>query len=347
MPAKGGGEFQVRREWQILRILETAKFPHDRAWFAEHFGISEKTIGRDMDHLQAVGFPIIKTTRDRKDYYQLAAAGRRGVPQARLSLAELTALNLARAHLAELAPEPYYPVLAGAFAKLGTLLSDELVRYCAQIERVAMTHARGVKVPPPSPEVIDQLTRAAVGRNPCDIRYRKVSEKRDTRYTLWPHRILAHKGGLYLLAWHPGWEEFRTLAIERIRAVKPDEKKMFQPRSDRDIEAELTKPFGIFSGQTFPLEVHFSAKVAPFVAERIWWNKREKKTVNPDGSLTYKAEVSGDLEVEAWVLSWGADARIQSPVSVRDRVLIHARALVAREDLMGRNRVPSPFQGER
>ncbi len=329
MGAAGGIYKQLVREWRILALLEGSGRSWDREQLAAHFDVSPKTVGRDMEHLEQAGFGIQRQIRGKRESFRLAQA-RRSVPPVVLSLPELAALQLARSKLIELAPEPYYPALSGAFEKVGLMLSPETQRYCGRIERLAVMHSRGVKVPRVKPELIERLTRAIVERHVCAIRYRKPSETRDTRYVLAPERVLAHKGGMYLLAWYPERAEFRILGAERIRDVQIREQ-TFEPRTDREIEAALARPFGIFSGETFALEVRFSPKVAPFVEERVWWGSRERKVPGGDGSLTYHAQVSGELEVEAWVLSFGAEAEVLSPSWLRDRIVDHARRVAARE----------------
>jgi predicted DNA-binding transcriptional regulator YafY len=47
----------------------------------------------------------------------------------------------------------------------------------------------------------------------------------------------------------------------------------------------------------------------------------------PDGSLLWRATVSGTIEVRLWILQWGDDVEVLAPAALRDDVAAtHRRA---------------------
>ena len=72
--------------------------------------------------------------------------------------------------------------------------------------------------------------------------------------------------------------------------------------------------------------LHFSPKVASRVREARW-HPSERVEAADDGGLTWRATVSGPIEIRLWILSWGDDVEVVEPASLRDDVAAtHARA---------------------
>jgi CRISPR-associated endonuclease/helicase Cas3 len=78
-----------------------------------------------------------------------------------------------------------------------------------------------------------------------------------------------------------------------------------------------------------PVEV--VVRFAPAVAARVQearWHPSQRVAVEADGSLVWRATVAGTIEIRLWVLSWGDDAEVVQPASLRDDVAAtHRRAV--------------------
>jgi proteasome accessory factor B len=77
-----------------------------------------------------------------------------------------------------------------------------------------------------------------------------------------------------------------------------------------------------------PIDVvlHFSPKVASRVREARW-HPSERVEAAADGGLTWRATVSGPIEIRLWILSWGDDVEVVEPAALRgDVAATHARA---------------------
>ena len=75
------------------------------------------------------------------------------------------------------------------------------------------------------------------------------------------------------------------------------------------------------------ITIRFDPRVAQRVAETRW-HPSQVAQVEADGSLLWRARISGILEVRSWILGWGPDAEVLEPTELRDWVANqHARAL--------------------
>ena len=50
------------------------------------------------------------------------------------------------------------------------------------------------------------------------------------------------------------------------------------------------------------------------------WKSRKEIEKQEDGSILLKMEVAGTHEIKFWVLTWGAQAKVIKPPSLRDEI---------------------------
>jgi predicted DNA-binding transcriptional regulator YafY len=55
------------------------------------------------------------------------------------------------------------------------------------------------------------------------------------------------------------------------------------------------------------------------------WHESQSTKFNADGTLTFRATVSGLDEIEWWVLRYGDQAEVKSPVKLRQRIARRVR----------------------
>ena len=86
---------EVIRQWSILRDLEASRrLTIDD--LAARTGVTTRTIRRDLEALQASGFPLFDELIDGKRYWTLEAKAFRRLDDTGFTLAELSALYFSR-----------------------------------------------------------------------------------------------------------------------------------------------------------------------------------------------------------------------------------------------------------
>jgi predicted DNA-binding transcriptional regulator YafY len=126
-------------------------------------------------------------------------------------------------------------------------------------------------------------------------------------------------GGLYLRAYVPEYDEVRMFAVERIKSIRITEQSFTPVKavSDEDFEPSL----GLGNGKPERVVLEFSARVAPYVRERVW-HKSQQLDELPDGALRLTLKVSRDWALHGWVLSWGPHARVITPSTLAEEILV-------------------------
>jgi proteasome accessory factor B len=316
----GGDTLAGRKRDRVARFYRVATYlashpdgvtPDDLARF---LGMSRRNAYRDLRALEGeLGLPV------------WADGGRWGLdpsaflPAFRLTQGEAMAVFLAARLMAKYA-DAYDPELGAAFQKLGEALPDVLGQH---VHRTVDVMSRR----PPDPEGtrrLRALTRAWAERRVVELNYdpstydpaRTARRARVRPYLIEPS---TETHALYLIGWDETRGAIRTFKLERIRelTVTADS---FAPPPDGVVEDALERAWGIIADQaTVDVELRFAPSVASRVAETRWHPTQAIRR-DADGSLAWRATVSGTLEIRAWILSWGPDVEVLAPASLRDEV---------------------------
>ena len=65
--------------------------------------------------------------------------------------------------------------------------------------------------------------------------------------------------------------------------------------------------------------IWFSADIAGYIEEKVWHASQEIEKQD-DGSILFRITVAGTDEIKFWVLTWGAKAKVITPVLTRSEI---------------------------
>lgn len=305
---------RLARFYQVVRYLDAHPEGTTPGELARFLGMSKRTAYRDLDALQ-----------EEMDIPVWSEGGRWGLaegamlPAFRLTLGEAMAVFLAARLMAKYA-DAYDPELASAFVKLGEALPGVLGRH---VQRTLDVMARR-PADPAGARHLRALTQAWAERRIVELSYdvstydpaRGSRAARVHPYLIEPS---AETHALYLIGWDEARNAVRTFKLERILrlSVTPER---FEAPPDGVVEDALERAWGIIADQG---DVEVVLRFAPSVAGRVaetTWHPSQAVTRERDGSLTWRATVSGTVEIRAWILSWGPDVEVLGPAALRDEV---------------------------
>jgi predicted DNA-binding transcriptional regulator YafY len=284
-------------------------------------GMSKRTAYRDLVAIQdELEIPIWEDD----GRYGLDEKGL--LPALRLTQAEAMAVFLSARLMARYA-DTYDPDLAAAFQKLATGL-PEVLRAHVVLTLDLMSNR------PPSEAVeraiVQRLTKAWAERRVVEIRYRggTYDPAKGTRtarvrpYLIEPSLTMR---ALYLIGWDETRGAIRTFKLERIEEVTLTAA-VFEPPPDGTIETTFKRAWDIIADQPdVDVLLRFSPAVAGRVAET-GWHPSQRLEPADDGSLRWRARVSGTLEIRSWILGWGSDVEVLEPAELRDEIASILRA---------------------
>ena len=91
----------------------------------------------------------------------------------------------------------------------------------------------------------------------------------------------------------------------------------------------MAKSWQAMKGAETEVVVKFDPRIAPLIKE-VDWHPTQRIEDLPDGSILYTVTVSGTKEISFWILSYGQEAEVLSPASLRDELATVAEKMCLR-----------------
>src|SRR5512132_3070690 len=309
---------EVIRQWTILRDLESSR----RATIddlAERTGVSTRTVRRDLEALQAAGFPLYDEVHEGKKYWTLEQRAFRRLDDTGFTLAEMTALYFSRSLVECLAATPFQRDVKSAFDKLAAALTPGMRQFLDRLPLViqAKGEGRGVQQSAPRDARVAKVLEATLHHRRVVMRYHSFSSNRVKEYVLEPYRLVFAQGGLYLVAFVPEYTQLRTFSMDRIRSLSVTEERFDPIELPGDAFAHS---LGVNQGTPERIEIRFEPRIARYVKERVW-HASQQTSEEPDGTLVMTLNVCNDWALRSWILGFGPLARVVSPPLLATQIL--------------------------
>jgi len=320
-----GRNSELIRQWTILRELAASR-TNTIPRLAKQVGVTTRTVRRDLDALQAAGFPIEESEVNGSKFWRLPERAMAGLGRTGLTFGELSALYLSRALFECFAESQLLTDLSGALNKVDAALSPAMRKFLDRLPRALSAKSPQAKKQAAHTHAITlRLLEATVEQRVVTMKYDSSKSGRVKSYVVHPYRIVHAQGGLYLMAYVPAYEELRTFAVERIRQASTD-KATFEAVAELGSDP-FSNSIGVYRGPTSRVQLRFDASVAQRVKERTWHKSQHFKD-RPDGSTVMTLDVSDDYALRSWILGFGHGVRVLRPASLVEwamEELDHAR----------------------
>ena len=314
---------EVIRQWSILRDLEASRrVTIDE--LAERTGVSTRTIRRDLEALQAAGFPLFDEVHEGKKYWTLEQRAFRRLDDTGFTLAELTAIYFSRSLVECLAATPFQRDVRSAFDKLSAALTPGMRQFLDRLPLVIQakaepgsqllgdepsTPATASRQSAPRSARLAQLVDATLNHRRAVMRYHSFSSEREKDYQIEPYRIVFAQGGFYLVAYVPEYRALRTFSVDRIQSLSLTEER-FEPI---DLPADtFENSLGVNQGTPERIDIRFEPRIARHIRERVWHGSQQFEEM-PDGRVQLTLNVCNDVALRSWILGFGPLARVISP----------------------------------
>ncbi|MDX3224818.1 helix-turn-helix transcriptional regulator [Streptomyces sp. ME19-01-6] len=268
---------QTRREWTGAEL-------------AKRFGVSTRTVRRDVDRLRELGYPV-HATRGVAGYRLGAGAS---LPPLQFDDDEAVAAAIALRTAAGGAVAGIEEASLRAMAKLEQVLPSRLRHRVDALKQATLRIGpTGPEVPPDTLMVIADACRRGER-----LRFDYSSPRTGaTVRSVEPHRLVHFDRHWYLVAWDTGRDDWRTFRVDRLTPRTPTGPRFTpRPAPDGDVAAYLSRQL---SHRAWPYQatvtLHASAEEA---AERVWPGMGAIEAVDGRGCLLHLGADS------VWNLMW-------------------------------------------
>jgi predicted DNA-binding transcriptional regulator YafY len=171
---------QLARQWRIIQTLIISRVGKSAVELAEELECNPRTLYRDLEALQAAGFPIYTDRVDGKNLWSLLDTVKHQIPIP-FSLMELMALYFGRDMLKVFRDTVFYDALESLFKKVKTTLPPESLGYLEKVEQVLSLGLKPYKEYGKFKEIINRVHEAALNRRTVEMVYFTMSRKKETR----------------------------------------------------------------------------------------------------------------------------------------------------------------------
>ncbi|MCE9614889.1 MAG: WYL domain-containing protein [Lentisphaerae bacterium] len=317
------GKTQFRRLLEIDRLIRDGKYPNC-VTFAREWGVTQKTVQRDMDYLRdQLGAPI-EYDREKRGYHYTSTSW--FLPALTLSEGELLDLLVASRALDQYRGVPVAKHLERTFSKIAEALPREISLH------PELAYAQFTFMSPPARPIQERswiaLVRGVQNHRMVRFTYRSLETGKAKERVVMPYHIANLQGEWYAFGPEVAGAEIRQFSIARMEKATLT-KLPFTVPADFNPETMLAHTFGRFVIAAKPQTVQllFDKEIVPWVLERQWHQSQTiKRLRNGDIELSFQA--AGLFEVFRWVLAWGRYVHVLAPAElvqmIRDEVRLMA-----------------------
>lgn len=206
----------TKRALELLSLLQSRRL-WPAAELAERFGVTERTVRRDVDRLRSLGYPVDATTGTAGGY-RLAAGAH--LPPLVFDDDEAVAVVVGLRAAAGASIAGIEDTAVRALAKVEQALPARLRRRVSALDASVVSLQRdhgsdGVV----EPETLSVLASACRNHEEVRFDYRR-RDSEDSRRLVEPHQLLSAGRLWYLLAWDVRRADWRTFRLDRLNDVQ-------------------------------------------------------------------------------------------------------------------------------
>ena len=303
---------------KLIRLFAKLLFSRNSYSLTElskNLNCSKQSVIRLIDDIRkAYGVTIEETYEGKSKFYRIIKHGG-AIPVVPLTESELIALHMCKTFTEHLLGNPYFHDASRALEKnmrLAQCPGGLPSRHFASFSTGTIDygpHQENIRI------LIDAMNKQTI----CRVTYQAIMQKKSKTYPVMPLKIFSYRDTLYLharMAREPGkvYKEPNfdpLLAIHRLKKVEITECSFTYP-ADYSFEAVFDKNFGFMKDDSFAVDVEFTGWAAHYVAERTW-SPNQKITHIDEDKIRLEFFASSEVELIAWILSFGDDARVNAP----------------------------------
>jgi predicted DNA-binding transcriptional regulator YafY len=295
---------------------------------AEHYGISLRTVYRDIAALGEAGVPVVG---EAGVGYALVKGYH--LPPVMLTAEEAAALFTGGELAKKFTDGSLDAAVDGALNKLRAVLPGERKDHLEHLARgTVIANVRGPSggagASDGGPAFLAAVQQAVARRRVLALGYRAREQSEDTAREVEPLGVVFYGGNWYLVAWCRLRNDLRHFRVDRIRALEL-RGETFGTREEFSLSRHIEDYAR--QGETFPARVWLAREVQERARVESYATLVAEKE-NADGTefsmLTWSYEW-----LARWILSFGDKAEALEPATLREQVRERAAAVARRHGI--------------
>jgi len=307
---------QIDRLQELLAIFSSRRYPIQFKDLLSLVDYSEPTLKRYIRKLRELNAPLRYDARTQGYILDKTDDDAIQFPGLWFNVSEFHSLLTIHELIDQLNPGVLKIELLSLRAFIEKRLTARGVRTGELTRRI---HFIGMGVRLCCPLTFRTAATALLERKRLKLRYHGRGEDRMSSRQVSPQRLIYYRGNWYLAVYCHTRRALRTLALERISEVVPQEVACIEIDDER-LRDHFTASFGIFAGRPAQEAVLvFSKESARWVAEERWHLNQQSRWL-ADGSFELRLPYADQRELVMEILRYGPDVRVVAPPELRQAV---------------------------
>ena len=176
--------------------------------------------------------------------------------------------------------------------------------------------------------LISQLYQAILNTKQLRINYYSYSSNLASERVVDPYGLTFRGHAWYLVAFCHTRNDTLTFKTNYIKTLDYTGRTFSYPL-DFSLEEYMAKSWQVMKGEEAEVIVKFDARIAPLIKE-VRWHPTQRIEDLPDGSILFTVTVSGTEEIKSWILSYGHQAEVVSPETLKEEIVMVAEKMCQR-----------------
>ena len=313
---------RISRVVRILTALQSGR-GYTANDLAQMFGVSRRTVFRDLKELEAIGVPYRYDNKSGgysidPDFF---------LPPIDLSLQEALSLLLLVHNTGKQMQIPFRNSALLAALKVENNLPAKVRSYCNTTLQNISTRTSANAPMKMLDRVFGELQRAITKKRKVSIQYKSLYEGGLIEVELDPYHLMYNHRAWYVIGFSSMHKSLRTFKLNRIKSLTTLDK-CFVDEGKFDLYEYIGRAWSMIpEGQIHHVSLRFLPKVAHNVSE-VQWHSTQSVKHNEDSSVTMDFRVDGLGEISWWILGYGDQVQVLGPKALRKRVVKMAENII-------------------
>ena len=301
-------KFRTHRIIQIDKWIRSGSYPSVQQMEKE-YGVSKRTILRDIEFLKDRYNAPVVADRTRKGYYYSDPTFM--IQNVLLTEGDLFTVSTVMPLMEQYKNTPLEASFKNIMTKIAEMLPNQVTVDTSFLNKDVSFISD--PLPKIEEEVFNSIFKAVKIRQVIRFNYKSVGSRDYKIKTFDSYHVLCQKGNWYVLGYDHAADSTRIYALSRMKDIQFTGESFELPK-DFDLSKHVDLSFGIWNNPEEPVEYElmFTAKMANYILEREW-HKNQTVEQKEDGSVVLKFKSNQRQQVFSWVLSFGDAVTIINP----------------------------------
>ncbi|MCQ2595250.1 MAG: transcriptional regulator [Treponemataceae bacterium] len=315
-------KFRTHRIIQIDKWIRSGCYPSVQQ-MVEEYGVSRRTILRDIEFLRDRFNAPVESDRTKKGYFYTDPTFM--IQNVLLTEGDLFTVSTVMPLMEQYKNTPLEASFKNIMAKIAEMLPAQVSVDTSFLNEDI--NFISDPLPKIDEKIFNAIFKAVKIRHVLTFQYRSVSSQEYKVKTFDSYRVLCQKGNWYVFGYDHGADDFRVYALPRMKNLEFTGE-TFEIPKDFDVSKYVDLSFGIWNNHEEPVEYEllFSSKMANYILEREWHSGQKMKQ-NKDGSILLKFKSNQKQQIFSWVLGFGSAVTIINPPELKNAMLAEIEKL--------------------